>query len=61
MDEFDRDIYRLGLAIFNAAEYDTERATPASSEAHAIWNSILDKPHFALPTIQHLLDQRDKK
>ena len=58
---FNKNIYRLGLAILNAASYDNERNTPASSEAHAIWNSILDKPHFALPLIQSLLNERYKK
>lgn len=52
---------RQRLRVFEtAAEYDRERTKPASDEARDIWARILDKPHWALPTIQALIDERDK-
>ena len=40
-----------------AIEYDMERTHPASEEARAVWLCILDKPQFALPEIQALIDR----
>lgn len=50
---------RLLAQWTTAADYDRERTTPASKEAHDLWARIDDKPHFALPTIQAVLDERD--
>lgn len=50
---------RLLAQWTTAADYDRERTTPASDEAHDLWARIDDKPHFALPTIQAVLDERD--
>lgn len=44
-------------AFAEAEQYDLERAKPASEEARAVWRRILDKPHYALPIIQELLDK----
>lgn len=57
--ELDRVKQRLSL-FETASEYDKGRGTPASGEAHELWYSILNKPHWALPEIQYKLDERDK-
>lgn len=43
-----------------AIEYDAAREQPASEEARAIWRAILDKPHYALPIIQAILDKQQR-
>jgi len=48
----------LHSAFLQAEKYDLERAKPASEEARSVWRRILDKPHYALPIIQALLDER---
>jgi len=46
--------------FLGAANYDKERYEPASDEAHQVWFRIMDKPHWALPQIQYLIDERDE-
>lgn len=41
-----------------AAEYDRGRKVPAGKVAQAIWANIVDKPHWALPEIQRLVDEK---
>lgn len=56
----ERDVARARVAAFeSAAEYDAERGSPAGDEARHAWGVILDKPHYALPTIQALVTERD--
>jgi len=47
-------------AFLSAEQYDSERDNPASDEARFVWSCIIDKPHWALPTIQHLIDKRNE-
>jgi len=46
--------------FLGAANYDMKRTKPASDEAHGVWFHIMDKPHWALPNIQNLIDERNE-
>lgn len=51
---------RLLAQWTGAAEYDRGRDTPASADAHEVWARIVDKPHWALPQIQYVIDARNE-
>lgn len=55
----ERDGARERLRGFlTAAEYDRGRKVQAGKEAQAVWAAIVDKPHWALPEIQRLVDEK---
>ena len=46
-----------GRAMFDGAEtYDNERPVRAGGQAREAWRRILDKPHYALPILQTLIE-----